>query len=81
MKITTMISGLVLTHEIIEREGDDNLLITRIESLGPVMVAENGTLRQITKEDGLYNLAEQLQLVTHNYISKKLKGEINHASS
>lgn len=81
MKITTMISGLVLTHEIIEREEDNDLLITRVESIGPIMIAENGTLKRFTEKDGLFDLVEQLQLATHNYISKRLKGEENNASS
>ena len=73
MKITTTISNLIINHEVIKPEDKDNeVLITRVESVGPIIISENGVQRELTEKDGVRDLVEWLQKGAHNYISNKL---------
>lgn len=73
MKITTTISNLIINHEVIKPEDKDNeVLITRVESVGPIIISENGVQRELTEKDGVRDLVEWLQKGAHNYISTKL---------
>lgn len=76
MKITTTITELIISHEVIKQEDRENeVLITRVEYVGPVIISENGVQRELTAKDGVRDLVECLQKGAHNYISTKLKGE------
>lgn len=76
MKITTTITELVISHEVSkEVNGENDILITRVESVGPIVISENGIQQELTEKEELYDLVKCLQKGAHNYISTKLKGD------